>query len=308
MRSVGAHLPSSICEPSPADLFKLFFDEEIVQSICDASNEYAERNKTSRPAMYRYYKQMTIEDFYALVGIFIHLGYRKIPRYRLMWMASSLCYDHLISKVFSRNRFESYLSFLHIVNEDTEKKLKENGDKLCKVRPLNDHLQKRCKEPHREISIDERMVRSKARFSFRQYIRNKPVKWGFKLWVLCDSHNGYTSDFSIYRGKNGEVRSSNGVGYDVVMSLSKNNLSQDYSLYIDNFYTSPQLLSDLFDNGVHATGTLDVSRKGVPAVLSQQKKKFSHKSFSRGPQWCLCKGWYLCVCCVQRYEVCCSNV
>ena len=88
MRSVGAHLPSSICEPSPADLFKLFFDEEIVQRICDASNEYAERNKTSRPAMYRYYKQMTIEDFYALVGIFIHLGYRKIPRYRLMWMAN----------------------------------------------------------------------------------------------------------------------------------------------------------------------------------------------------------------------------
>lgn len=39
----------------------------------------------------------------------------------------------------------------------TEKKLKDEGDKLCKVRPLNDHLQKRCKElyqPHREISIE----------------------------------------------------------------------------------------------------------------------------------------------------------
>ena len=121
----------------------------------------------------------------------------------------------MISKVFSRNKFESLLSFLHVVDPDTDKKLKDKGDKLCKVRPLNDHIQKRCKElyqPHHEISIDERMVRSKARFSLRQYIRNKPTKWGFKLWWLCDSRNGYTSSFSVYRGKNGEVRSSNGLG------------------------------------------------------------------------------------------------
>ena len=37
------------------------------------------------------------------------------------------------------------------------------------------------------------------------YIYNKPVKWGFKLWCLCDTLNGYTSSFSVYRGKNGEV-------------------------------------------------------------------------------------------------------
>ena len=79
---------------------------------------------------------MTIEDFYVLLDIFIHLGYHKIPRYKLMWMGSSLYYDHLISKVFSRNRFKSYLSFLHVVNEDTENKLQDNGDKLCKARPL----------------------------------------------------------------------------------------------------------------------------------------------------------------------------
>ena len=100
---------------------------------------------------------MTPDDFYALIGIFVHLGYRKIPCYRLIWTPTSLCYDPLISKVFSRNKFEGLLPFLHIVNEDIEKKLKDEGDKLCKVRPLNDHLQKRCKElyqPHREISIE----------------------------------------------------------------------------------------------------------------------------------------------------------
>jgi hypothetical protein len=96
-RTVGAHVPYDN-EITPADLFKLFFDSKIVQDICDASNEYAELKKSSRSTMYRYYKQMVPEDFYALVGVLVHLGYRKIPRYRLMWSPTSLCFDPVIQK------------------------------------------------------------------------------------------------------------------------------------------------------------------------------------------------------------------
>ena len=66
------------------------------------------------------------------------------------------------------------------------------------------------------------MVRSKVRFSFKQYIRNKPTKWGFKLWCLCDSHNAYTVSFSVYRGKEGELTSGKGLGHDVVFRLMGN--------------------------------------------------------------------------------------
>ena len=45
------------------------------------------------------------------------------------------------------------------------------------------------------------MVRNKGRFSFPQHIRDKPTKWGFKLWVLADSLTGYTWDFEVYIGK-----------------------------------------------------------------------------------------------------------
>lgn len=34
----------------------------------------------------------------------------------------------------------------------------------------------------------------------RKYIKNKPTKWGIKLFVLADS-NGCTIDFQIYAGK-----------------------------------------------------------------------------------------------------------
>ena len=47
--------------------------------------------------------------------------------------------------------------------------------------PLVDHLQQQCLalyQPHAQISIDERMVKSKARFSFKQYIKTSPQNGG----------------------------------------------------------------------------------------------------------------------------------
>ena len=54
------------------------------------------------------------------------------------------------------------------------------------------------------------------------------------------------------------------MGYDVVLQLMKDYLNQGWTLYVDNFYTSPTLAIDLFDLKTHLTGTLDKGRKGVP--------------------------------------------
>ena len=150
-------------------IFQLLFslslhDEivEIVEYICKSSNE---NEKEKCPVMFRYYKTMTNNDFYKLLGVVIHLGYRKIPRYRLAWSPSSLCYDSFLSEVMSRNHFEGLMSFLHVIDKEIEEQLKEDGDKLAKVRPLIDHINKKCQQffqPRAEVSIDERMVRLKA--------------------------------------------------------------------------------------------------------------------------------------------------
>lgn len=55
-------------------------------------------------------------------------------------------------------------------------------------------------------------------------------------------------------------------------------LSQGYSLYIDNFYKSPILVSDLYDFGVHVTVTLDCTRVGVPTEIPSLKKQMAKES------------------------------
>ena len=101
---------------------------------------------------------MAIEDFYKMVALLIHFEYKKIPNYRLTWSKKSLCYDRFVSNTMSQNRFEGLMDFLHVVTSEDEEKFKNDKDKLAKVRPLSDHLNKKCKlycQPEKELSVDE---------------------------------------------------------------------------------------------------------------------------------------------------------
>ena len=95
---------------NPEDLFKLFFDKEMVDYyICKSSNEHAEVFKDSKLIMYKYYNYMSPVDFHKMVAILIHLGYNGIPRYHSAWYSTSLCNDSFAIKVFSQNKFESMM-------------------------------------------------------------------------------------------------------------------------------------------------------------------------------------------------------
>ena len=58
-----------------------------------------------------------------------------------------------------------------------------------------------------------------------------------------------------------------GLSYDDVMELIRPFQFQGYLLFLDNFYTSPALLQALKTVGIGTTGTLRVSRRGVPEAV-----------------------------------------
>ena len=152
---------------------------------------------------------MTAVMLLDLVGLLIYFGLETLEFYTDYWTTtgdSFLLYGRSFAgrSIISRNKFFSLWGFLHVSDIDTE----DLSDQLCKVRPMMEHLNdssQRYFQPDLNISIDEGMVKSKGRFPMCQYIKSKPVKWGFKLWCLCDSETGYTYCFTVYRGKQGEV-------------------------------------------------------------------------------------------------------
>ena len=68
--------------------------------------------------------------------------------------------------------------------------------------------------------------------------------------------------------------SSHGATFDVVNRLIQPHLGCSRTLYVDNYYTSPDLFTHLKDNATLACGTMRVNRKnGPPKELVPKLKK-----------------------------------
>ena len=174
------------------------------------------------------------------------------------------------------------MAFLHVVDPVTE----DPSNKLRKVESFVASFRARCQQlyqPSQNIAVDERMVKSRNRLGIRQFMKDKPTKWGIKLWVAADSSNGYTCDFEIYTGKKSRDSSQHGLGYDVVTRLIDKYFDQGYHVYFDNFYTSHQLVRDLFLHGTPSMGTVRINRVGFPKCLKDVKAWA--KTQARGGVW-----------------------
>ena len=285
LRTPGPHLPDSLPEePSELDLFRLFVDDEVLQRLVTATNDYAEKNKENKPNMYERFRRhpLTTEEMMSYLGCLLLLSINSVRNYRQAWNESSSQYLVNLRRLLSRDRFEQISSFLHIVTKEEETQLSPH--KLKKILPLHDNIKKKCLnlyQPLQQLSVDERMVKSKARTRFRQFIRNKPTKWGYKYWVLADP-TGYTIDFDVYGGSSQEETSGKGLAYDVVMNLTSSFLFQGYQVFCDNFYTSSSLFCDLLASGISATGTLRINRQGVPKEVRILKQALERKQVPRG--------------------------
>ena len=174
---------------------------------------------------------------------------------------------------------------LHVVDPSTEDPQK----KVRQVESFIDDFKKLCKElyvPQKYVAIDERIIKSRHRSGFRQFIKDKPTKWGIKLWVLVDSSNGYTVDFNIYIGRAaGQTIGEHGLGYDVVMRLMAPYFGKGYHLFVDNFYSTLTLFKHLYDQGVVATGTILPSRRSFLPTL--KKSQAWAKGRERGSMRCV---------------------
>ena len=99
-----------------------------------------------------------------------------------------------------------------------------------------------------EQSIDEHMTKFKGRSSMRQYLKVKPIKWGFKWWFRYASSNGYLYEFDLYLGKKQNVEVN--LGEDMVMQLSEKLKGTFCTLFFDNFFNSPLLINKLFEENI----------------------------------------------------------
>lgn len=100
------------------------------------------------------------------------------------------------------------------------------------------------------------------------FLPKKPCKFGVKVWVLAEAKTGYVLNFQVYTGavSSSEKSPFGGLAYRVVMEPYQ---GKGHRLFMDNFYTSLDLVRDLLKKGTFSTGTWCRNRRDFPDELKK---------------------------------------
>ena len=188
---------------------------------------------------------LSVEEFLGLLGIMIYSGYRPVHGKYQLWSNEDDVSFKWAKDLMPKNRMIEILRNLHLANNYEI----DTSDPYYKVRPLFEHLNRSFVQSmpmNENLSVDEIMVPYFGRHGTKQYIRGKPIRYGYKLWALASS-TGYLYSVEPYcRSSTLLPASGNGMGYDVVMGLAeKAELNEGHYLYFDNLFTSLGLLDRL---------------------------------------------------------------
>ena len=171
----------------------------------------------------------------------------------MLWESAEDTHHELVTNAMRRDRFDAIFSNFHlsdIYNLD-------KTDKFAKIRPLVKILNTKFLQnsPIEEFySFDESMCEYFGRHGCKQFIKGKPIRFGFKIW--CGTTTlGYLVWFKPYQGKTGNdfLRKEEdcGLGGNLVRTFAnvlQGREQKPYYLSFDNFFTSVKLVSALKTN------------------------------------------------------------
>lgn len=193
-------------------------------------------------------------------------------------------------EVFTHRRYKQITKYLDYYSPGTAPDPKdETRDRAFKIRYVTDHMKNQFQEVYvcgESVAVDECVVPFRGWLSIKQYFKDKPVRWGIKLWMLCDSKSGYCFNFDIYSGRDEDFSDLNNINITsaVVMKLCLKLNDSHRTVYTDRYYSSPSLAFYLNQLGLEFCGTVMINRSEFPKELVK-KPTCKQGEF----QWLMCQ-------------------
>lgn len=205
------------------------------------------------------------------IGILMYMSVVSLPNIQLYWR-ESLRID-MVASVMSRDRFRTIVSCMHL-SDNTQEPARDSAeyDRLYKVRKFLNNLHSNFQE-HAYVedvcSVDEQTIPFKGHLGLKVYNKDKPAKWGIKVYCLAGK-SGYIHSFYV----SGDNRSTQGMSPDdiqkldglgasgqvVVQLLLMGEAPPGVHVFFDNYFASPAALIKLKDLGYPAACTVRKDR------------------------------------------------
>lgn len=215
----------------PAEFLDLFLNNDVLQSIAQYTNSQAHAYFKSHPPNYKKshrssWYDLTSAEVKAYISIMLHMGIISAPTYSLYWTKDPKFRIPGIAEVMGRDRFHSIKQFLCLYDPAQPYMI---NHALAKLQAIQDHVSQACKEywiPMSKLTIDESMIAFTGIHKGKVHMPRKPVKDGFKMYVLTD-YEGYAIKFFPSFGR--EDRSVRGIVFDLMQDF----LGKNYHVFMD---------------------------------------------------------------------------
>ncbi|KAG5882698.1 hypothetical protein JTB14_011333 [Gonioctena quinquepunctata] len=198
--------------------------------------------------------------------------------------------NDLVYEAMKRDRFLQICRFIHFADNTAV----DPDDRMYKIIPLTDYLKDKFLEhfvPEPNL-YDESTIRYYGRHGCKQFIRGKPIGFGYKIWCL-NKPCGYSVNFEIYQGKNPSAKNDYELYFGkcaaplVQMLQDVRNIRKSfrYNIFLDNLFTGPNILYVLKQNDYGVRGTIRDKRvpKECPLTPKALMKKQDRGSYFAPP-------------------------
>lgn len=239
---------------SVLDCWEIFFPDNMKNLILKNTNDEIERKQVKYAINNTIGKtdMCEIRAVFGQFGLLYLAGFRKSSHQNLddLWATDGTGVE-LFRSTMSLARFRFLLRCLRFDDRSTRTE-RRSYDKLAPIREIFDKFNEVCGSVHylgENVTIDEKLEAFRVRCSFRQYIPNKPAKYGLKVFALVDAESFYTSKLEVSVGAQpkGPYKVSN-TPSEVVIRMIAPISGTSHNVTLDNWFTSYPLAKSLLRN------------------------------------------------------------
>lgn len=138
-------------------------------------------------------------EFDAFLGLLILSSIFKSNKEPIETLWHEMLGRPIFRATMSARRFRDILAMIRTDNK--AERQSEKGSGIKEFWDIWNAQQALLFTPHDVITIDEQLVPYRGRVFCRQYMPNKPAKYGLKFFNSCCSLTGYVLHSQIYLGK-----------------------------------------------------------------------------------------------------------
>ena len=263
--------------------WRSIFTDSILNMIVDRTNEYG-NNKCKR------WGDIDKEDIIDFFCILFIAGIQKRRDTPSHWFSNDpLLQSAVIKRIMPGRKFSSLLRNLHVC--PLERPISDDArefNPMYKVHDLLEKLESRFEKlfvPGQALSLDETLIRAFGRIKFKVRIVTKAARYGIKLYVITDAVTAYVLRVIPYTGKStyyisADTEADMKKTCQIVKSLCEKYKGSHRTVYVDRFYTSLDVMKELYKMGLYVTGTLMKNR--IPSQFTLTKTMQKYKTMSRG--------------------------